>query len=232
MTLPGNLNMSRVVYALSIKQPWAGLLVHGRKTIEVRTLVDVAARSGADPCRPYPGFAAEGWNRVTEDLRVACSQVGGIIGCAELTDCRAYRNRQEFEADTERHLNDPSWYEIRSTASCSRTPRRCRFDAVGLDAVFPRRGTRNHDRILTVRFRCTNPTRKLGILATRRAGEPHASNAVPQLLVSVRSPAEAEAALAGGAASSTSRNRRGARSAGLTTPRSPRWFARLPVGGR
>ena len=106
---PGETKMA--VYALSIKQPWAGLLVHGRKTIEVRSWSTPRRGRVLVHAARVPDARAEGWNRVTEDLRVACSQVGGIIGCAELTDCRAYRNRQEFEADTERHLNDPSWYD-------------------------------------------------------------------------------------------------------------------------
>jgi hypothetical protein len=104
--------MAEVLYALSIKQPWAGLLVHGRKTIEVRRWSTSRRGRVLVHAARIPDARAEGWSRVTDDhLRVACAQVGGIIGAAELTDCRAYRNRAEFEADTERHLNDPTWYE-------------------------------------------------------------------------------------------------------------------------
>jgi hypothetical protein len=103
--------MAPTAYALSIKQPWAGLLIEGRKTIEVRRwptrrrgrVLIHAARIG-DARR-------EAWNWVSADLRVACAQVGGIIGCAELIDCRTYANRADFEADCPRHLNDPSWYD-------------------------------------------------------------------------------------------------------------------------
>jgi hypothetical protein len=102
--------MSGVAYALSIKQPWAGLLVYGRKIIEVRgwstrrrgrVLVHAA-------CIPDP--RGEAWDWVTDDLRTSCAQVGGIIGEAELTDCRTYRTGADFKADCACHLNDPSWY--------------------------------------------------------------------------------------------------------------------------
>jgi hypothetical protein len=103
--------MAEVMYALSIKQPWAGLLVHGRKTIEVRRWSTPRRGWVLVHAARIPDSRAEGWSRVTDDLRAACSQVGGIIGAAELTDCRSYCNRGDFEADAERHLNAPSWYE-------------------------------------------------------------------------------------------------------------------------
>lgn len=103
--------MSGPLYALSIKQPWAGLLVHGLKTIEVRRWSTRRRGRVLVHAARVPDSRAEGWSRVTDDLRAACSQVGGIIGWAELTDCRSYRSRAEFEADRERHLNDPAWYQ-------------------------------------------------------------------------------------------------------------------------
>ena len=38
-------------------------------------------------------------------------QTGGIIGIGELTDCVAYRTRDSFAVDQEKHLNDPEWFE-------------------------------------------------------------------------------------------------------------------------
>jgi hypothetical protein len=100
-----------VQYALSLKQPWAVLLAHGLKTIEVRrwptarrgkVLVHAAKVSDERP---------EAWLRVPAELREQARLVGGIIGSGEITDCRAYRSLSAFQADQSLHLNDPSWFE-------------------------------------------------------------------------------------------------------------------------
>jgi hypothetical protein len=103
--------MSNVSYALSIKQPWAGLLVHGRKTIEIRRWSTLRRGRVLVHAARIPDARGEAWNWVTDDMRTACAQVGGIIGCAELTECRTYRNRHDFAADRDCHLNDPAWFQ-------------------------------------------------------------------------------------------------------------------------
>jgi hypothetical protein len=99
------------LYALSLKQPWAALLVHGRKTIEVRRwptarrgYVLIHAAGVADP-RP------EVWARVPAELEEAARLTGGIVGGGELTGLITYRTREGFAADQERHLNNPAWFE-------------------------------------------------------------------------------------------------------------------------
>lgn len=98
------------VYALSLKQPWAALLVHGHKTVEVRRWatrrrgrVLIHAARVSDPRR-------EAWAHVPPELREAARLTGGIIGVGELTGCLAYRSAEAFAADGARHLNDPSWF--------------------------------------------------------------------------------------------------------------------------
>jgi len=102
--------MGQASFALSIKQPWAALLVHGYKSVEVRRwptdrrgriLIHAARQS--DP-RP------EAWSHVPDNLNRAARLVGGIIGAAELIDCLAYESQQAFADDTDRHLNDPRWF--------------------------------------------------------------------------------------------------------------------------
>jgi ASCH domain len=98
-------------YALSLKQPWATLLVHGRKSIEVRSWttrrrgrVLIHAARAPDP-RP------EAWAQVPLELREAAQLGGGVIGAADLTEVRIYRTPHLFVADQARHLNDPSWFK-------------------------------------------------------------------------------------------------------------------------
>jgi hypothetical protein len=98
-------------YALSLKQPWAALLVHGHKTIEVRRWptarrgrILIHASSVSDE-RP------EVWKLVPPELTEAAHLRGGIIGAGDLTGCIAYRNSKDFAADRTRHWNDPGWFE-------------------------------------------------------------------------------------------------------------------------
>lgn len=102
--------MGRVFYALSLRQPWAALLVHGLKTIEVRRwaterrgLILVHASRSVDERR-------EVWNALPEAAVGAAELRGGIIGAAELVDCVAYHSRAAFKSDRKKHWNRPEWF--------------------------------------------------------------------------------------------------------------------------
>jgi hypothetical protein len=97
-------------YALSLKQPWAALLVHGRKTIEVRRWATPRRGRVLIHAARIPDTRREAWTLVPDELRAAADVVGGIIGAGVLTGCVAYRSVQAFMADRARHLNDPSWF--------------------------------------------------------------------------------------------------------------------------
>jgi hypothetical protein len=97
-------------YALSLKQPWATLLVRALKTVEVRRwptarrgriLIHAARISDERP---------EAWAHVPASLLKEARLIGGIIGAGLLTDCVTYRTPEAFGADRHRHLNDPSWF--------------------------------------------------------------------------------------------------------------------------
>ncbi|MBY0528477.1 MAG: ASCH domain-containing protein [Gemmataceae bacterium] len=102
--------MPHVEYALSLKQPWATLLVRGVKTIEVRRwptarvgriLIHAARVSAAEP-----GV----WDLVPDAFQVEARLVGGIVGVGELTGCITYDNVEDFARDQSKHLNDPAWF--------------------------------------------------------------------------------------------------------------------------
>jgi hypothetical protein len=99
-----------IIYALSLKQPWAALLAYDRKTIEVRRWpttkrgrILIHAARVSDP-RP------EAWKHVPKELEQAARQVGGIIGAANLTSCIRYRSPTEFNKHQPLHLNEPEWF--------------------------------------------------------------------------------------------------------------------------
>jgi (5-formylfuran-3-yl)methyl phosphate synthase len=97
--------------ALSIKQPWAAMVVHGFKTIEIRrwstrhrgrVLIHAARISDSRP---------ESWARLPRHCEDAARLGGGIVGEAELVECRVYKTREAFARDRLLHLNEPSWFQ-------------------------------------------------------------------------------------------------------------------------
>jgi hypothetical protein len=97
--------------AISIRQPWAALLVAGLKTIEVRkwptrrrgpVLIHAAKLVDDHP---------EGWSQLTTpELKEAAALRGGIIGVGEIAECRRYETLAAFAADSGLHLNAPDWF--------------------------------------------------------------------------------------------------------------------------
>jgi len=97
--------------ALSVKQPWAALILGGAKTIDVRTWTTgqrgpfLLHAAKIDDPRP------EGWALVTTPELTAYSELrGGIVGTAELVEIVEYGNADSFARDAESHLNAPDWF--------------------------------------------------------------------------------------------------------------------------
>lgn len=103
--------MGEPLLALSVKQPWAALIVAGLKTVEIRTWatrvrgpVLVHASKTADP-RP------EGWALITTpELRALADRRGGILGTATLSRCVKYETAEGFAAACAAHHNHPDWF--------------------------------------------------------------------------------------------------------------------------
>ena len=97
--------------ALSLKQPWATLLVWGIKSIEVRAWpTGVRGRVLIHAAR-VPDERPEGWWLVPPELEQAAQLGGGIIGAADLVNCQPYTRFETFLADHDRHRNEPAWYK-------------------------------------------------------------------------------------------------------------------------
>jgi hypothetical protein len=102
-------------YALSVKQPWAGLLVLGHKIIEVRRWAHrrrgrvLIHAAGVRDEREEAWQIVEGL--VAPDQGEWLLQDGGILGVGEITECREYRTLEQFLQDQPHHLNPPAWFE-------------------------------------------------------------------------------------------------------------------------
>jgi hypothetical protein len=98
--------------ALSLKQPWATLLTHGRKTVEIRS--SRPSRQGLILIHAarIPDEREEVWRLVPAELRQDAQRTGGIVGFGYLDrNYKTYRSREEFAQDQPLHWNDPSWFE-------------------------------------------------------------------------------------------------------------------------
>ena len=89
--------------ALSFKQPWAELILQGRKNIDIRKwntkfrgkfLIHASKIPDKKSMKKF-GF---------ENL-----PYGAIIGKAELTDVKKYKSKKEFMRDKDKHLATLEW---------------------------------------------------------------------------------------------------------------------------
>jgi uncharacterized protein (UPF0264 family) len=161
--------------ALSLKQPWAALLVHGRKTIEVRSWRRAVRGRVLIHAARQPDERPEAWAWVTPEVAATAALRGGLVGAARLAEVKVYSSAAAFAADRSLHLNETAWF---------RPPR-----LFGL--VF-------RDPVVLPFARCSGQT--FFFQVPHQAAAPEANRPQPQLLVSVRSVEEVEGALAGGAA--------------------------------
>jgi uncharacterized protein (UPF0264 family) len=97
--------------ALSLKQPWATLLAHGLKTIEVRSWATRLRGPLLIHAARIPDDRPEAWKHVPAALREAAETMrGGVVGAGELLGCRTYRSAEAFQRDQAFHLNEPGWF--------------------------------------------------------------------------------------------------------------------------
>src|SRR5262245_48875861 len=98
-------------HALSLKQPWAALLAHGRKTIEVRKWPTARRGRVLIHASRVPDERPEAWQHVPPELTESAHLFGGILGAGEVIGCKVYRHLEAFTADQAQHLNEPAWFE-------------------------------------------------------------------------------------------------------------------------
>lgn len=106
--------MPEPLVALSVKQPWAALLVAGVKTIEIRSWATRRRGRVLIHAGKIPDDRPEGWARIaTPELQELAALRGGILGVGELFGCKGYATSGAFATDAELHLNDPGWFKPR-----------------------------------------------------------------------------------------------------------------------
>jgi hypothetical protein len=99
--------------ALSVKQPWAALLVSGLKSVEVRSWTTGVRGPLLIHAARVPDSRPEGWAALPAHLAPLARLVGGIVGVGTLTECKPYPDPAAFLLDQARHWNAPEWYDPR-----------------------------------------------------------------------------------------------------------------------
>lgn len=88
-----------MTYALSIRQPWAELILQGNKTIETRRwdtefrgefYIHAGKTIDEEACKKY-------------DIDPATLKTGAILGKAEIVDVKEYSTEEEFLNDDNKH---------------------------------------------------------------------------------------------------------------------------------
>jgi hypothetical protein len=102
--------LRRPNYALSLKQPWAALVVSGRKTIEIRKWATAIRGRVYIHAARIADVRPEALLLVPDDLKPLAQLTGGIIGSAELFGCLLYRTAGGFLSDATKHFNLPDWF--------------------------------------------------------------------------------------------------------------------------
>src|SRR5688572_19300521 len=96
--------------ALSIKQPWATLVVHGLKTIELRKwrptrLGVLYIHTGAQPDE-----SDEAWGKLPSHLASFAELRRGVVGRVHLAGTKRYESLDSFREDRDRHLAPEKWF--------------------------------------------------------------------------------------------------------------------------
>jgi hypothetical protein len=93
--------------ALSLRQPYAELIVNGKKTIEIRSwrtnfcgefLVHASKTIMLDDCKQH-------------GLDPKTLITGAILGKAIVTGVKKYETQEEFNADADKHLASPKFFK-------------------------------------------------------------------------------------------------------------------------
>jgi len=93
-------NGETTLKCLSLKQPFAELVIDGRKAIETRTW----KTNFRGEFLIYSSKAID--EKSAKKLNIGCCILtkGALIGCAFLYDIKKYSNIQEYVADQDKHL--------------------------------------------------------------------------------------------------------------------------------
>jgi hypothetical protein len=103
---------SDLIRVLSIRQPWASMLMLGFKSSEIRTmpthirgLVAIHASKSKPSQKEVDWLRSYGYNVSTTLSK------GVILGTISLTGCTKIESKGHFRSTVDAHMNNPDWYK-------------------------------------------------------------------------------------------------------------------------
>lgn len=96
--------------ALSIRQPWATLVVLGLKRLEIRRWSTRRSGRVLIHAGKHMDQRKEAWLPLPLEFMPLAKLRGGFIGSVNMVACRQYRSRSGFARDSRMHLNPAGWF--------------------------------------------------------------------------------------------------------------------------
>ena len=96
--------------AVSIKQPWATLIAHGLKTIELRRWQPRRRGEIYIHASANPDESPEAWAKLPESLKAFAYRRRGVVGKFELKSVKRYATLADYQADQRQHLASDEWF--------------------------------------------------------------------------------------------------------------------------
>jgi activating signal cointegrator 1 len=104
------LEFSLIVKCLSVQQPWAGLIISGAKTIELRTWkTNYRGQLFIHSSKKNNTIPEKQFNNVTNSLIDSDLVRGFLLGSVILEDCRSYSDQDSLEAMFDGSSKHYSW---------------------------------------------------------------------------------------------------------------------------
>ena len=100
------------IRVLSIRQPWAGLLMDGSKTSEIRTMTtNIRGSIAVAASKSKPSREDVDWLRTCGYTIFTTMPRGVILGTISLTGCTKIESKEHFRSTVDAHLNNPDCYK-------------------------------------------------------------------------------------------------------------------------
>ena len=100
------------IHVLSIRQPWASMLMLSFKSSEIRTMpTHIRGPIAIHASKSKPSQKDVDWVRSCGYNVLTTLPKGVILGTISLTGCTKIESKEHFRSTVDAHMNNPDWYK-------------------------------------------------------------------------------------------------------------------------